>query len=131
MKGIPNLINNLENFISNLRSEIRYCFRLSLSHSPSQYLALLIHLRDIDEHVQESALTIMHCQHDNGFSLVVLLLKFFSFLPHMLQRFIFCFILKRILLFDVAAILNPPVLQIVCRFHLHLYYSSTASSFLQ
>ena len=82
-------------------------------------------------------LSIMHCQHDNGFSLVLLLLKFFSFLPHMLQRviclcfFSFFFIPKRVLLFAVAATPSPLALQIAYRIHRHRYYSSTAPSFLQ
>jgi hypothetical protein len=39
-------------------------------------------LEAIDEHFYESTLTIMHCQHDNGFSLVP---ANFSLLPHILQ----------------------------------------------
>ena len=77
-------------------------------------------------------LSIMHCQHDNGFS-VVILLNHFSFLPYTLQRFIFrfCsfFLLKRILLFDLGAIPSPPVLQIICQLHTRLYYSSIETSF--
>jgi hypothetical protein len=39
-------------------------------------------LEAIDEHFWESALTIMHCQHDNGLSLVP---ANFSFLPDIQQ----------------------------------------------
>jgi hypothetical protein len=39
--------------------------------------------KGVDEHFQGSALTIMHCPHINGFSLV---LANFSFLPHILQQ---------------------------------------------
>jgi hypothetical protein len=67
----------------------------------------------------------MHCQHDNGFWL--LLVNFFSFLPHMLRQRLLdieqeawywlslSFIPKRVLLFDVAATPNPPTLQIAYR----------------
>jgi hypothetical protein len=57
----------------------------------------------------------MHCQQDNGFSPVLLLVNFFSFLPHILQqklsppissRSLFFFIFENILLFAAAAI-NP------------------------
>jgi hypothetical protein len=65
----------------------------------------------IDDHPQKCALTIMHCPHINGFSLV---LANFSFLPHILQqqrhticRFCF-FILKNILLFAAATAIPSP-----------------------
>jgi hypothetical protein len=61
----------------------------------------------IDEHFQEFALTIIHCQQVKGFSLVP---ENFSFLPHILQQRSMCgcfsllFFFKRILLFVAAAI---------------------------
>jgi hypothetical protein len=43
----------------------------------------------------------------------------------------FCFIPKRVLIFDATATSNPPALQIAYQIHRHLLSSSTMLSFLQ
>jgi hypothetical protein len=50
--------------------------------TPARIFLISIKYYYIDELFQESAFTIMHCQHDNRFLLV---LANFSFLPHILQ----------------------------------------------
>jgi hypothetical protein len=90
--------------------------------------------KKIDEHFQKSTLTIMHCQHVKGFSLV---LANFSFLPHILQQrptticrccsLILFF--KSILLFAAAVIPSRQAPQTTYRIHGHLYCSLIESSF--
>lgn len=80
---------------------------------------------------QESALlSIMHCQHDKRFSLVVLLLvNFFSFLPHILQQLpplicnccCFFFILENILIFAAAAMSQSSKIKVTAK-NYHKYY---------
>ena len=66
----------------------------------------------------------MHCQHVNGFLLV---LENFSFLPHILQqrpticRFCCVFVFKSILLFAAAAIPRRQALQTTYRIHARLF----------
>jgi hypothetical protein len=84
---------------------------------------------------QESALTIMHCQHDSGFSLV---LVNFTVLPHRLQQrpnaicrrwcfFVVAF--KNFLLFVAAAIPSHQAPQTASRIHGHPYSSLIGPSF--